>query len=52
MPRHSPPQSNHEWPNLAIPDGLEDQLLALTVSKERPDLEEQKAEIISSRRVD
>ena len=29
-------------------DGLEDQLLALTVSKERPDLEEQKAEIISS----
>ena len=29
-------------------DGLEDQLLALTVSKERPDLEEQKAEIIQS----
>ena len=29
-------------------DGLEDQLLALIVSKERPDLEEQKAEIITS----
>ena len=29
-------------------DGLEDQLLALTVSKERPDLEEQKAGIIQS----
>lgn len=28
-------------------DGLEDQLLALTVRKERPDLEEQKAELIS-----
>ena len=28
-------------------DGLEDQLLALVVSKERPDLEEQKAEIIT-----
>ena len=28
-------------------DGLEDQLLALTVAKERPDLEEQKAELIT-----
>ena len=46
---HYPPEIQAETTliNFAVTeDGLEDQLLALTVAKERPDLEEQKAELI------
>merc|ERR1719201_3032977 len=48
---HYPPEVQAETTLInfmVTEDGLEDQLLALTVSKERPDLEEQKAEIIRS----
>jgi len=48
---HYPPEVQAETTliNFMVTEsGLEDQLLALTVSKERPDLEEQKAEIIRS----
>merc|ERR1719230_496863 len=48
---HYPPEVQTETTLvnfMVTEDGLEDQLPALTVSKERPDLEEQKAEIITS----
>eukprot|EP00965_Chrysotila_dentata_P178624 5899268-Pleurochrysis_carterae.AAC.1 len=48
---HYPPEIQAEMTliNFMVTEiGLEDQLLALTVSKERPDLEEQKAELISA----
>jgi len=48
---HYPPEVQAETTLvnfMVTEDGLEDQLLALVVSKERPDLEEQKAEIIAS----
>ena len=47
---HYPPEIQAETTLInfmVTEDGLEDQLLALTVSKERPDLEEQKADLIS-----
>jgi len=47
---HYPPEIQAETTLInfmVTEDGLEDQLLALTVRKERPDLEEQKAELIS-----
>jgi dynein heavy chain len=46
---HYPPEIQAETTliNFAVTeDGLEDQLLALSVAKERPDLEEEKAELI------
>jgi len=48
---HYPPEVQAETTLInfmVTEDGLEDQLLALTVAKERPDLEEQKAELITS----
>ena len=47
---HYPPEIQAETTLInfmVTEDGFEDQLLALTVSKERPDLEEQKADLIS-----
>jgi len=47
---HYPPEIQAETTLInfmVTEDGLEDQLLALTVRKERPDLEEQKAELIT-----